>query len=192
MSARGKAVLKPWINKKACAKIKKDLQAETAGIQKKAELMRKRGLMKQYETSHLVAGKDLNHHGTLFAAQAAAWFVEAAFIAAGCSFGDNEIVCRNINEMSFHKPVQKGTILRFTARIVLAGKTSFMAAVQATDALSGEKAIEGFVTFVTIEESTGNKKEHYLVLDEAAEEEEKRLRNKAEMLRSREAGQKHE
>ena len=42
--------------------------------------------MKQYETSHLVKQEDLNHHGTLFAARAAAWFVEAAFVAAGCEY----------------------------------------------------------------------------------------------------------
>lgn len=135
--------------------------------------------MRQYETSHLVAGGDLNHHGTLFAAKAASWFVEAAFIAASCSFGNNEIVCRNINEMSFRKPVQKGTVLKFTARIAYTGKTSFIVAVQAADALSKEMAMEGLVTFVTIDEATGEKKEHHLVLDEAEDKEEEAQRDRA-------------
>ena len=42
------------------------------------------GIMKIYETLHLVKGEDLNHHGTLFAARAAAWLVEAGFAAAAC------------------------------------------------------------------------------------------------------------
>lgn len=33
--------------------------------------------MKKYYTTHLVKSEDLNHHGTLFAARTASWFVEA-------------------------------------------------------------------------------------------------------------------
>ena len=98
--------------------------------------------MKKYGTSHLVAGADLNHHGTLFAARAAAWFVEAAFVAASCTYGKNEIVCLNIQNMSFKRPVKPGTILNFEARVVLTGKTSFIVAVSASDAFSEEKVIE--------------------------------------------------
>ncbi len=122
--------------------------------------------MKQYETSHLVKQEDLNHHGTLFAARAAAWFVEAAFVAAGCVCETTEgIVCRNINDMSFCRPVQKGTILKFLAKVVYAGKSSFQVAVTAVDALSGQIYIEGKITFVTIDEN-GCKREHHIVLDE--------------------------
>ena len=51
--------------------------------------------MKKYYATHLVKSEDLNHHGTLFAARTASWFVESAFIAAACEHGDpSEIVCR--------------------------------------------------------------------------------------------------
>ena len=44
--------------------------------------------MKKYYATHLVKSEDLNHHGTLFAARTASWFVESAFIAAACEHGD--------------------------------------------------------------------------------------------------------
>ena len=51
--------------------------------------------MKQYETLHLVKQEDLNHHGTLFAARAAAWVVESGFAAAACEHGNtDDIVLR--------------------------------------------------------------------------------------------------
>lgn len=139
--------------------------------------------MKKYGTSHLVAGADLNHHGTLFAARAAAWFVEAAFVAASCTYGTNEIVCLNIQNMSFKRPVKPGTILNFEARVVLAGKTSFIVAVSAADAFSGEKAIDGMLTFVTVDDQTGKKVEHHIVLDEPEDEEEAKQRAAAEELK---------
>ena len=42
--------------------------------------------MKKYYATHLVKSEDLNHHGTLFAARTASWFVESAFIAAACEY----------------------------------------------------------------------------------------------------------
>ncbi len=139
--------------------------------------------MKKYETSHLVVGEDLNHHGTLFAARAASWLVEAAFVAAASSYGKNEIVCRNLQNMSFFKPVKPGTIVTFSACVVYTGKTSFVVAVHAYDALTKEKAIDGMLTFVTIDEQTGKKVEHGLVLDETADEEELLDRVKAVKLK---------
>ena len=67
--------------------------------------------MKKYYATHLVKSEDLNHHGTLFAARTASWFVESAFIAAACEHGDpSEIVCRNIHGMSFRTPVRNGSV----------------------------------------------------------------------------------
>ena len=64
--------------------------------------------MKKYYATHLVKSEDLNHHGTLFAARTASWFVESAFIAAACEHGDpSEIVCRNIHGMSFRTGTQR-------------------------------------------------------------------------------------
>lgn len=66
--------------------------------------MTKRGTndIKEYETLRLIKEEDLNRHGTLFAARAAGWFVEAAFAAAACEYGTTAgIVCRNLHDMSF-------------------------------------------------------------------------------------------
>lgn len=139
--------------------------------------------MRQYETTHLVKSEDMNHHGTLFAARAASWLVEAAFVAAGCACGSTEgLVCRSINDMSFYRPVQKGTILKFLTRVVYAGKSSFMVAVTAVDALSEigceQSYIEGLLTFVTVDEN-GHKSAHHIKLDEPEDAEECRLRKLA-------------
>ncbi|MBO5293150.1 MAG: acyl-CoA thioesterase [Lachnospiraceae bacterium] len=141
--------------------------------------------MQEYTATHLVKGEDLNHHGTLFAARGAAWFVESAFIAAACAQGDtSQVVCRNLHGMSFRKPVKKGSVLQFKSRIVHAGRTSLMVHVSGGDALTGETAIEGYVTFVTVEEGSGRKLVHGIVLDEPQDEEEKRQREEAaELLR---------
>lgn len=142
--------------------------------------------MKEYETLHLVKGEDLNHHGTLFAARGAAWLVESAFAAAACELKSSQgLVCRNLHDMNFVKPVKPGSLVRFASRVVCVGRTSFMVAVQGEDVLAECMAMEGFVTFVTVEEGSGGKQEHGLVLDEAADEAEAELRRRALALRKR-------
>lgn len=141
--------------------------------------------MKKYYTTHLVKSEDLNHHGTLFAARTAFWFVEAAFAAAACEHGDpSEIVCRNVHGMSFSSPVQCGDIVRFTSRVVHAGSTSLMVHVDVVSELSGQKAVDGYLTFVTVDHETGKKKVHGIMLDEAEDEEEAAQREAANKLRS--------
>lgn len=140
--------------------------------------------MREYETLHLVKGEDLNHHGTLFAARAAAWFVEAGFAAAACEHGNSdEIVLRNLHSMSFLRPVEKGEVIRFYARVAYAGNTSLIVAATASDAITGQKAVEGFITFVTVEEQTGKKFVHHVTLDDTQDEEEVRQREAALQLR---------
>ena len=142
--------------------------------------------MKQYYTTHLVKSEDLNHHGTLFAARTASWFVEAAFACAACEHGDpSEIVCRNIHGMSFSSPVNCGDIVRFTARVVHVGTTSLMVHVDVVSELTGQKAVDGYLTFVTIDHETGKKKPHGIVLDEAEDEQEAQQRLDAEALRAK-------
>lgn len=140
--------------------------------------------MKEYESLRLVKGEDLNHHGTLFAARGAAWLVEAAFAAAALFCQTSEgIVCRNLHHMAFKRPVKPGGLVRFASRVVYTGKTSFMVSVIAEDVLEQKTAIEGMVTFVTIKEDTGEKKEHGLVLDAPEDERETALRKRALALR---------
>lgn len=141
--------------------------------------------MEEYIASHLVKGEDLNHHGTLFAARGAAWLVEAGFVAAACAQKDtSQIVCRNLHDMTFSKPVPKGAVLKLQSRVVFAGRTSLMVHVGGEIAVTGEKALEGYLTFVTVQ-ADGRKMEHEIVLDEAQDEEEKRQRAEAEKIRGR-------
>ena len=140
--------------------------------------------MKVYETIHLVKGEDLNHHETLFAARVTEWLIEAGFVTAACEHGNSdEVVLRNLHNLSFSKPVKKGSVVKFISRVVLAGSTSLMVAVQAKNAMTGEVAVEAFITFVTIEQGSGKKQVHNVVLDEATDEEELALREKAEQIR---------
>jgi len=138
--------------------------------------------MRVYNSIHLIKGEDLNHHGTLFAARTAAWYVEAAFAAAAAAHGNSdEIVCRNIHGMSFGVPVKKGDVVCFASRVARVGRTSITVHVSLRSELSGTEQVKGFVTFVTVD-SQGKKKPHGIVLDEPADEEERRIRDLAEGL----------
>ncbi len=140
--------------------------------------------MKKYYTSHLVKGEDLNHHGTLFAARTASWFVESAFIAAACEHGDpGEILCRNIHGMHFGIPVNNGAVVKFVSRVAYAGKTSLTVHVEVTDELSGKLAVEGFLTFVTVSNDTNEKFAHGIRLDEPEDDRERAIREEAQHLR---------
>lgn len=136
--------------------------------------------MKKYETLHLVKMEDLNHHGTLFAAKATAWLVEAGFTVAALEHGNpNEIVLRGMQDMSFSKPVAKGSVVRFEGQVVHAGNTSLMVCVKGKNAISNELFMEGYITFVTIEEGPSAKKSHTVVLDDTDDIEESDARDKA-------------
>lgn len=136
--------------------------------------------MKLYETMHLVKGEDLNHHGTLFAARAAAWLVETGFATAACEHGNSDqLVLRSLSNMSFFKPVQKGCVLILKSRVVYTGSTSLMVCVTAEDAVTGEGFYQGYITFVTIDEQTGTKRSHGITLDISEDEEELGQRDRA-------------
>lgn len=142
--------------------------------------------MKKYYTTHLVKSEDLNHHNTLFAARTASWFVESAFVCAACEHGDpREIVCRNVHGMSFSRPVKPGDIIKFTSQVVNVGTTSMMVHVSVSSELSGENAVDGYLTFVTIDHNTGKKKAHNIVLDELENEYEVNVRENAIKLREK-------
>lgn len=123
--------------------------------------------MRSYTSTFVVKGEDLNHHGTLFGARAASWFVEAGLLAVAKEHQKlDEIVMRNILDMSFMRPVENGTMLDFEARVVYAGTTSLVAGIQAKNAFTGELYMEGCIAYVTVESGMGGKKAHGIVLDE--------------------------
>lgn len=128
--------------------------------------------MKSYKTLHLIKSEDLNVHKTLFAARAAAWFVEAGYVAAACTHGHTEeVVCISVHGISFTKPVYNGEILTFTSRVVHAGTSSLTVSVEVTSEIEEKDVLLGFATFVTIDDETGKKKPHGIKLDVITEDE---------------------
>jgi len=100
-------------------------------------------------TNHLVKNEDLNHHGTLYAGRTAEWFVEAGFISAAKLTNPENIVCLKIHGMLFSKTVHCGDILSLESKIILAGKTSLVAYIQALQ--NGNPLLRGFITFVYVD-----------------------------------------
>ena len=85
----------------------------------------------------------------------------------------------NGHPVTVRAAVKPGDILNFTGRIVYTGKTSLVVHVKAVSVMTGEQAIEGFATFVTVQEGIGGKLIHGIVLDKAEDEEELSLRERA-------------
>ena len=97
-----------------------------------------------------VMSQDLNHHGTLYAARTAEWFVEVGFIAAAGMSRPENIVCLKIHLMEFLRPVQKGDVLKLESKVVLAGRTSMVVYVHG--AADNQVAVKGFISFVNVDE----------------------------------------
>jgi len=139
--------------------------------------------MKMYICTHLVKSEDLNHHGTLYAGRMADWFVEGSFIAAARLTGEpRSIVCAKLHGLKFGKPATKGDIVQLSTRVVYAGTTSMTVYGKVVKNDEDEILVDGFVTFVYVDEN-GKKKPHNLDLGEPANEEDKRLREIAKNLR---------
>ncbi|MFA9423353.1 MAG: acyl-CoA thioesterase [Sedimentibacter sp.] len=138
--------------------------------------------MKEYLCSRLVKSEDLNHHGTLFAGRTAEWFVESSFIAAAITIGDPEkVVCLNIHGFVFKTPIKRGSIARFSSKVAKLGNTSIVVYTKLDMELDQIIPVEGFITFISVDED-GNKVPHGLLLDEAKDEEEQKIRERANNL----------
>jgi acyl-CoA hydrolase len=105
-------------------------------------------------TTRLVKSEDLNHHGTLFAGRTAEWFVESGFIAAASIVDPKHIVCLKIHGMHFRRPVKPGEILKFTAKIIFSGSSSFISHVEVFQKGSSEPYVNGFITFIHVDDNS--------------------------------------
>jgi acyl-CoA hydrolase len=121
------------------------------------------------KTMRLVKSEDLNHHGTLFAGRTAEWFVESGFIAATTLLDPKGVVCLKIHGMHFSKPVKPGQIISFTSKIVYAGKSSLVANIKMHVANKEALVVDGFVTFIYVDENT-KPKPHYLEITPQSQE----------------------
>lgn len=135
-------------------------------------------MLKQLVIHHLVKGEDLNHHRTLFAGRGAEWLVEAGFIAAADLLPPEFVLCLKIHGMQFRRPVRPGEVIRFVSRVVLAGKSRLVTHIRAD--VKGELTVEGFITFVYVDEH-GRPRPHGLVI-EAETPEELELQEQAKAL----------
>ena len=76
----------------------------------------------------------------------------------------------------------RGYLIKFESRIAKLGTTSITVYVKVLSELVQATPIEGFLTFICVEDETGDKKPHGLVLDTPVNEEEIEIRKKAENL----------
>jgi acyl-CoA hydrolase len=105
-------------------------------------------------TMRLVKSEDLNHHGTLFAGRTAEWFVESGFIAAASLLNPQNVVCLKIHGMYFTKPAKSGDVLKFSSKVVFAGRSSITSYVHVEKNGAEEPLVDGFVTFIHVDENT--------------------------------------
>lgn len=121
-------------------------------------------------STRLVKGEDLNHHGTLFAGRTAEWFVESGFISAASILNPSSVVCLKIHGMYFTKPVRPGQILKFSSKIVFAGKSSLVSYIKVTTGTNEESFVNGFITFIHVDHTT-NATPHGIIIQPVTEEE---------------------
>lgn len=105
-------------------------------------------------TMRLVKSEDLNHHGTLFAGRTAEWFVESGFIAAASLLDPKNLVCLKIHGMFFTKPAISGDVLKFSSKVVYAGKTSLVSYIHVEKNGNDKPLVDGFVTFIHVNDET--------------------------------------
>lgn len=127
------------------------------------------GVDERITMAHMVLGRDLNPHDTLFAGQAASYMIECGFLAVQSFLRSGHIVCLGAEGLRFIRPVHKGDTVVFSSRIIYAGKTSVGAYIEMIRRSDEQKAAECFVTFVHIEEELGQPVPHGASLPELDE-----------------------
>jgi acyl-CoA hydrolase len=115
---------------------------------------------------HLIRPADLNHHGTLFAGQMAKWLVEAGLIAASRLVGRPEdIVCVQLNSMTFKKPIDNGDLIEIKSRIAFLGARSITVYNQVFVRRDTSPLVSSMATFVTVD-NQNRPYEHGFMLSE--------------------------
>jgi acyl-CoA hydrolase len=120
-------------------------------------------------TMRLVKSEDLNHHGTLFAGRTAEWFVESGFIAVASLLNPQNVVCLKIHGMYFTKPAKSGDVLRFSSKVVYAGRSSITSYIHVENNGADKSLVDGFVTFINVDEST-KPSPHFIEINPETEE----------------------
>jgi acyl-CoA hydrolase len=101
---------------------------------------------------HLIRPEDLNHHGTLFAGQMAKWLVEAGVMTASQLTGKPEdVVCVQLDRMTFKKTVNNGDLIEIKSRIAYLGSTSITVYSQVFRKRDAASLVSNMATFVTVD-----------------------------------------
>ncbi|MCH4166096.1 MAG: acyl-CoA thioesterase [Megasphaera sp.] len=124
------------------------------------------GIDEHISAAHMVLGKDLNPHDTLFAGQAASYMIECGFLAVQTFLGSPHIVFLALDGMRFLRPVHKGMAIQVDSTIVYAGTSSVGAYIRLSILAEHSTAAECFVSFVHIDELTGRAMPHQTALGE--------------------------
>ena len=135
---------------------------------------------KRFITNRLVKSEDLNHHGTLFAGRGCEWIVESGFIAAASLLDPKSIVCVKVHGVHFTIPVRPGEVICFESMIIFTGRSSLTAYISVTHKGSPSPIVDGFITFVHVDENT--KAKPHGVTIEPTTEDEKRIQEIARSL----------
>tara|TARA_R110000850_G_scaffold10259_18_gene36867 strand:+ start:3015 stop:3356 length:342 start_codon:yes stop_codon:yes gene_type:complete len=105
------------------------------------------------ENHRLVLPEHLNQFGFLFGGYLLKWVDEMAWMAATLDYPDCLFVTAGMNEVSFRKSVQGGSILRFETHQMQVGTTSLTYCVKALR--KSEVIFTTHVTLVRINQSGG-------------------------------------
>ncbi|HOE05590.1 MAG TPA: hotdog domain-containing protein [Bacteroidales bacterium] len=134
-----------------------------------------------HTTSRLVKGEDLNHHGSLFAGRSAEWFVESGFISVAALLNPKNVVCMKIHGMHFKRPAYPGEVITFSSKVVYTGRSSIVSYVKVTGSASSDDYVNGFITFIHVDDHTRALAHNLVVVAET--DEDKELYSMAENLR---------
>jgi acyl-CoA hydrolase len=103
-------------------------------------------------TLHLIRPEDLNHHGTMFAGQIAKWLIEAGLIAASKLVGKPEdVVCVQVNSLTFKKPLNNGDLIEIRSRIAHLGSSSITVYSEILRKKDTVPVVSNIATFVTVD-----------------------------------------
>ena len=102
----------------------------------------------------VVRPEHLNHYGSLFGGQMLKWIDEFAFLAALREFPTTMLVTRAMDNVSFAKGVENGSMLRFHIKRRKLGRTSVTYHVNVLALAMGtaeeEHVFETSITFVAV------------------------------------------
>jgi acyl-CoA hydrolase len=108
-------------------------------------------------TLHLIRPEDLNHHGTMFAGQIAKWLIEAGLIAASKLVGKPEdVVCVQVNSLTFKKPLNNGDLIEIRSRIAHLGSSSITVYSEILRKKDTVPVVSNIATFVTVDKQNFN------------------------------------